>query len=408
VRRVTTIVVPEGLLVLGAAAAVRWPAVLAPVRAGLPLLAAIVGVAGAVLAIRFRRLGVLLGLLALTAAGGASYAAGPEPGLQAAAAVLLPLNLLVFALLPERGLAGAAAGRRAAALAAQILALLVLVRTGQQGLLEPLARRALTARILPPSVAVGDLAALAAAAAITVLAVRLVLTPDPMARGFLWAVGAGLLAFIVSPERDVGGLSGQTVLLAAAGLSLVVALIESAHAAAYVDPLTGLPNRRALDEALRRLDGPFAVAMADVDRFKAVNDTHGHEVGDQVLRLVATRLADVGEGGRPFRYGGEEFAILFAGRAAPDILPALETVRAAVEAASFTLRAANRPRRRPKRPRRPSGARKLAVTISLGVAHRRPDDATAGAVVERADDALYRAKDRGRNRVESGEPARRA
>ncbi|MDH5198799.1 MAG: GGDEF domain-containing protein, partial [Gemmatimonadota bacterium] len=69
-------------------------------------------------------------------------------------------------------------------------------------------------------------------------------------------------------------------------------MIETAHAHAYRDALTGLPSRRSFDDAWRRLEGPVAIAMVDVDHFKAVNDTHGHDVGDQVLRMVAGQLED--------------------------------------------------------------------------------------------------------------------
>jgi diguanylate cyclase (GGDEF)-like protein len=361
---------------------------------------------GAGLAIRFQRSGALLGLVALGAAGSALYVDGPAGGLQAAVAVLLPVNLLALAVLPERGLTGTPVLRRTAAVLAQALVLLVLVRTGQLDLLTPLARRTLTAPLLPLSAPAGDLAALAAATAMAALAIVLLVRPDPVTRGFLWAIAGGFLAFAAAPGDDLGGFAAQTFLLTAAALALVVALVEAAHALAYQDALTGLPNRRALEDALRRLRGPFAVAMADVDHFKAVNDTHGHEVGDQILRLVASHLTEIGEGGRAFRYGGEEFAILFPGRTAADVAATLEGIRAAVEAATFTLRAADRPRRRPKQPRRRKSAQQLAVTISLGVAHHRPGDSAPDAVVQRADGALYRAKERGRNRVASAEAGR--
>ncbi|HEX9633300.1 MAG TPA: GGDEF domain-containing protein [Gemmatimonadales bacterium] len=407
-RALTALLVPEGLLLLGAAAAVRWPVVLAPAAPVIPVLPALVGGVGVVLAIRFRRSGVVLGLLTLAAAGGALAAEAPASGLGSIIAILLPLNLLAYALLPERGLAGAAAARRGAALAAQAAVLLILVRTGQDALLAPLARRTFSAPLLPPGTPVGDAALVASAGALAVLAALLLRQPDPVRRGFLWAVAAALLALLAAPDRDVGGLAAPAFLLTVAALAIVIALVEAAHALAYRDALTSLPNRRALDDELRRLDGPYTIAMADVDHFKAVNDTHGHDVGDQVLRLVAAHLDAVGEGGRTFRYGGEEFAILFPGRAAPDVLDALEAVRAAVAGAPFTLRGPDRPRRRPKHPRRRSGASRLAVTISMGVAQRAAGDATPDATVQRADAALYRAKKGGRNRIASGKATRGA
>jgi diguanylate cyclase (GGDEF)-like protein len=138
-----------------------------------------------------------------------------------------------------------------------------------------------------------------------------------------------------------------------------------------------------------------------VDYFKKFNDTHGHDVGDQVLRMVAGRLARVEGGGRAFRYGGEEFAILFPGKSAEESAPHLEKVRESVANAAFTKRGKDRPRRKPKTLRtRDASAKKLAVTVSIGVSHARgslkPDD-----VVKAADKALYRAKEGGRNRVET-------
>jgi GGDEF domain-containing protein len=262
-------------------------------------------------------------------------------------------------------------------------------------------------RLLPPGTPLGDAALLGFAVAAVTLVVLTVRRRAPLPRGFLWALAAALLGIASGPARLPAGLPVVAFLFTAAGLTLVVALIEHAHALAYRDALTGLASRRALDDTLRRLDGPFAIAMVDVDHFKAVNDTHGHGVGDQVLRMVAAQL-DTVEGGRAFRYGGEEFAILFAGRTAADALPALEAMRAAVAAQRFTLRAADRPPRRPKRPRRRSGAGELKVTVSLGVAQRASGAPHAGEVVTQADAALYRAKEAGRNRIEIAPSPRRS
>jgi diguanylate cyclase (GGDEF)-like protein len=122
-------------------------------------------------------------------------------------------------------------------------------------------------------------------------------------------------------------------------------------------------------------------------------------VGDQVLRMVAGRLGRVAGGGRAFRYGGEEFTVLFPGKTAEESAPHLESLREAVERATFTLRGKDRPKRKPKSPRtRAPGEKALSVTVSIGAAQARgravPDD-----VVKAADEALYRAKEGGRNRV---------
>jgi GGDEF domain-containing protein len=357
---------------------------------------------------------VLFALLALAGAGGVlSWAArarmaGVELGaLEPAVAVLLPLNLLAFALLPERGFTSAAAARRVAALVAQAALVLVLARPDQRPVADLLTARPLTEPLLAADAPLGDAGLLLFAGAAIVLVMLTMRRAAPLLRGFLWTLAAVLFGLAAGAGRLPGGTPTVGLLFTVAGLILVVAVIETAYALAFRDALTGLASRRALDDALRRLDGPFAIAMVDVDHFKSVNDTHGHEVGDQVLRMVAAQLDGV-DGGLAFRYGGEEFAILFAGRTADDVVPVLEATRAAVAAQRFTLRAADRPRRRPRQPRRRGGAGtgQLGVTVSLGLAQRASNDGDVQAVVQQADAALYRAKRAGRNRIEAARATR--
>ena len=176
---------------------------------------------------------------------------------------------------------------------------------------------------------------------------------------------------------------------------------------AFRDALTGLPNRRALEEQLRALEAPYTAAMIDIDHFKIFNDTHGHDIGDQVLKLVAARLGEVGGGGRAFRYGGEEFTVLFPGERIVDTMPHLEATRVAVEAYKMTIRGADRPKDKEEgSKRRVAGATDfsrtdllLSVTVSIGVAEPGKRMKTAAEVIKGADEALYRAKERGRNRV---------
>jgi diguanylate cyclase (GGDEF)-like protein len=408
-RALTTLLVPEGLILLAAAAAIRWPLLLHPIEPVLRWLPAVVLVAGSVLALRFRQSGVLFALVALAGAGGVlSWAAGARTAdtqlgaLEPALAILLPLNLLAFALLPERGFTSAAALRRVAALVAQAALVFVLARPDQRPLADLLTARPLTERLVAADAPLGDASLLLFAGAAIVFVTLTIRRAAPLLRGFLWALAAVLVGLAAGAGRLPGGTPTVGLLFTAAGLILVVAVIETAHALAFRDALTGLASRRALDDALRRLDGPFAIAMVDVDHFKSVNDTHGHEVGDQVLRMVAAQLDGV-DGGLAFRYGGEEFAILFAGRTADDVAPVLEGLRSAVAAQRFTLRAADRPRRRPKQARRRSGtgAGQLGVTVSLGLACRAAGDGDVDAAVREADAALYRAKRAGRNRLET-------
>ena len=145
----------------------------------------------------------------------------------------------------------------------------------------------------------------------------------------------------------------------------------------------------------------FSSSKEFIDHFKKFNDRYGHDVGDQVLRMVAAKLAEVGGGGRAFRYGGEEFTILFPGRAVDESLPYLERIRKAVEETRFAVRGPGRPRRKPKKARTNRQSRREAsITVSIGVAERDPHNAKPEQVLKAADRALYTAKRAGRNRIE--------
>lgn len=190
--------------------------------------------------------------------------------------------------------------------------------------------------------------------------------------------------------------------LSAAGLMLVVALLQESHRMAFGDELTGLPARRALEEALSGLGPVYTIAMVDIDHFKQFNDTHGHDVGDQVLRLVGGQLALVGGGGRAFRYGGEEFSVLFPNCKVREALPHLENVRKTIETYDMAVRRSDRPLDvKAGSERRGEGAAELvlSVTVSIGVADSSGERGSTDKVLRAADQALYRAKQAGRNRV---------
>lgn len=198
----------------------------------------------------------------------------------------------------------------------------------------------------------------------------------------------------------------ELVLMSAAALtSLCISLAHEGFHMAFRDELTGLPGRRALNERLQRMGRVYTLAMADVDHFKAFNDTHGHDVGDQVLRMVASQLRRVPGGGQAYRYGGEEFTLVFPGKTAAEAMPHLETVRRAIEAYQMRLR--DKPARpkadqigqRRRGGRGGRGARPLRVTVSIGVAERSDALRAPDAVIKAADQALYKAKDGGRNQV---------
>src|SRR5947209_1060230 len=222
---------------------------------------------------------------------------------------------------------------------------------------------------------------------------RLTLRPQALECGMLWALLGALLAF------GVDAPASASIALAGAGLVLLVSLVETSHAIAYGDELTGLPSRRALTETLAGLQGAYTIAMVDIDHFKVFNDTYGHDAGDQLLRMIGVRLAEVGGGGRPFRYGGEEFAVIFSATPLDDALPHIEMLRQSIESTGFGLRAADRSRRRDGAPRVARPTRRVSVSVSIGVAEAGRSATPGHAVLDAADAALYRAKRSGRNRV---------
>lgn len=217
-------------------------------------------------------------------------------------------------------------------------------------------------------------------------------------RSLVWAV----ILFLVAMHPEIGS-AGSALFIMATGLTITLGIVETSYAMAYRDDLTGLPGRRALMQYLDGINGTFSVAMVDIDHFKRINDRHGHDVGDQVLQLVAKRLASTTGGGKAYRYGGEEFTVIFPGRRSEDALPHVEALRRAVEESKFAVRSWTRPREKPgATARSPKVAKRkvLSVTVSAGIADTEGDVSEPEAVVKKADEAMYRAKEGGRNRVE--------
>lgn len=176
--------------------------------------------------------------------------------------------------------------------------------------------------------------------------------------------------------------------------------LEKVRKEAFTDGLTGLANRKSFDEDIRKVireceeEGrTFTLALLDIDHFKSFNDNFGHQIGDQVLRLVARTLIE-GVKGRdlPSRYGGEEFAIIF-----PETnLTASITVTNALRQAVATKDVINRN----------TGDKLGRITLSAGVAEYLPGE-SIDDIVRRADTALYTAKHNGRNQVSAAMPGKR-
>jgi diguanylate cyclase (GGDEF)-like protein len=378
-------------------------------------------------------------------------------------ALLVPLNFIVFASMRERGLIIAGVAPQFGLLFLESVIFAVLCRPEN----SPSSSDHAAGSPIPLWIVLSFLLA------IVVFVRRFFQTRRPVEPGFVWATAAVFLWLRFAP---VGKMSVAYV--ATAALILAASLIETSYVLAYHDELTGIRGRRAFNESLLSLDQQYAIAIVDIDHFKKFNDTYGHDVGDQVLCMVARRLSQVGGDGQAFRCGGEEFAIIFRNLSAQEGFAHLDALRQIIEQSAFHMRSSDRrsesktvggnesrgdrrsresDRRktakkkivknhgrlqritgldsvskqggldRPERPAKsvPLSSAKaaveqvnlfprpmdqlpdcLSVTVSIGIAepstrYRQPEQ-----VIQAADQALYRAKIKGRNRVELAFTAR--
>ena len=337
----------------------------------------------------------------------------PVRAVLTAAAIFVPANILLVLLLPERGIVYFRNYRWLLLGIVQVLITAWIATAGRSTLSGTAWHSALDYWLLKatPTPLLGRVF-LAAAFVLAVL--RAWPHRSPLDVGM---VGA-LVAFFVACEwSNLVVVYG--VFMFAAGAMLLLAVLQESHRMAFQDQLTGLPSRRALQERLVALGPSYTIAMVDVDHFKKFNDTHGQDIGDQVLKLIGVRLAEIGGNGKAFRYGGEEFAVLFPDQNIEDALPHLETLRQSIEDYRMSVRTEQQRRREARQnaerrsqtrspfsldhpdapPLRSNRAELLSVTVSIGAAQRTEFLHTTDAVIRAADEALYRAKGAGRNRV---------
>ena len=380
--------VPAGILV--AAALLVWlgrplPPSLAGLRTVGPYAALVVAVS---LAWWFNR-GRSFVLVASLLAGFAAWQFFPSKPVYTALALLVPLNALGAMIRPELGARHGASLPWLLILAAEAVLVYVIWKNPQiHALTEHWLLRS------PPTPLAARLA-FAAAFAATVWRAWPEFSPTQVGNA------GALAAFLVAMEW-AHARGAYAAFMSAAGLILLAALMHESHRLAFRDQLTGLPGRRALEERLRSLDGDYAIAMVDIDHFKQFNDTHGHDIGDQVLKLVAGRLAEVEGGGTAYRYGGEEFCVVFPGVVAKEAAAPLEAIRSSIEKYRMAVRGEDRPKKADEGAKRRGGGsseKLLSVTVSIGVASPPGEDSRPQQVIKAADAALYRAKQSGRNRL---------
>jgi diguanylate cyclase (GGDEF)-like protein len=404
--RVSHFALPLGLL---AAAWLLRGRGLAQVDAGalfafLPSLLLLLGGALCVVFGRWRQLCLLLIVYAsyVTLAPHVAYyrehgaARGDSEPVFLLAAIALPSLYGIYALWPERGRAAVALGLRLGVLAVSLLLAAVTVSFYASTL------RQLLGTIWWPQwyaawMHLPQLAYPLSAAMCGLLAIQYLREPRPQHAAQLLVL-PGLMGML--PLVFVQPYLLQAICCAAL-LALAAAMVHESFHMAFRDELTGLPGRRALSERLLRLRGDYVLAVLDVDHFKRFNDSHGHDVGDQVLRMVAAQLRKA-FGGRAYRQGGEEFVIVFEGTHWEDCLEALEQLRQGIQDYRMHLRnAQQRPltTRQGRAQRGVGSAGALSVTVSIGAASSEDFDGGPQAIIKVADQALYKAKQSGRNQV---------
>lgn len=326
--------------------------------------------------------------------------------------LFVPLNMLLLLMLPERGIHFFHNYRWLLLLLVEVLVTAWIASSGNTAL-SGTAWHALLNSWPLKAAPVPPLGRLLLAAAFIVALRSLWMQRRPLDIG----MAAALVAFFIACQWPTSPVVFPAFVSAAAGI-LLVSVLQESHRMAFIDELTGLSGRRALEERLLALGPVYTIAMVDVDHFKKFNDTHGHDVGDHVLRMVGARLAEVGGGGKAFRYGGEEFSVLFPTHTVEEALPHLEELRATIEKSKIAHRTEDRrkgsrsgtdrrsavvQKRNTGSGQDPQAFRKpdqmLSVTVSMGVAGCTPALDTPAKVIKAADEALYRAKEGGRNRV---------
>ena len=170
---------------------------------------------------------------------------------------------------------------------------------------------------------------------------------------------------------------------------IFILLIRESYRLAFYDELTALPGRRALVEDMAKLGRKYSLAMCDIDFFKKFNDTYGHDTGDEVLKMVAAKFLEVSGGGKAYRYGGEEFVILFPSKESEESFVHVDALRQNIASTPFSVR-------------NKKSTKKIFINVSAGVTQNTTKDKDPFAVMKRADNALYKAKKAGRNQVIKG------
>ncbi|OPY62367.1 MAG: Response regulator PleD [Pelotomaculum sp. PtaU1.Bin065] len=309
-----------------------------------------------------------------------------------AVCIFIPLNIIIFSFLTERGVLTPGGKNRIALIFVEIIFTATIFGTNNQPLINLINKKVFSLRILSQT-PVPQIAILLLLAAILLLIIRQSKNISSYESSFAGVIVASFIALNFK-ENNLA----LVIFFSISSVILIFAIIQDLYRKAYLDELTGIPTRRALMEELMKIGGKYTIAMLDIDFFKKFNDTYGHDVGDNALKFVAAMMKNVTGGGKIYRYGGEEFTIIFPGKGVDDAVSHLEKLRGKISSRGFVLRGQDRPKKKPQKAKpNSSSAKRLFLTVSIGVSEKTEKNKTAADVIKSADNALYRAKENGRN-----------
>ncbi len=228
---------------------------------------------------------------------------------------------------------------------------------------------------------------------------------------FMYALLVSLLPFefamnrIVNSQLNADANGTLALCFSAIAILFSYAIYYLYWEKAYIDELTGIPNRRSLNESLQKLGKHYSLAMIDIDYFKKLNDTYGHAEGDNILRYLATYLNKM-FGDDAYRYGGEEFCIIFDGLSLNRAVKRVDWFRQLITSKKFFLRIPDNIRKHKSKKDRGNSDKNypfINITFSSGLACRDISNEQPIDIINQADKAMYWVKSHGRNRVISYE-----
>ena len=307
---------------------------------------------------------------------------------------LVPLNIAIIAFLRERGIFTIHGLGRLSLLLVQPFFIYTMIKYRQLTMFKFLNFDIFRGPFWD-SIALPQLSVFLYILALVFMVANFILKKDAIESGFFWVLLITFFAFLPGEAAPV-----STFYFSTAALILVMSVLEYSHNVAYRDELTGLPARRSLNDFFLKMPNRYSIAMIDIDKFKKFNDNHGHDIGDQVLRMVASKLSKAEGGGKAFRYGGEEFTLIYPGKTVNETRVFAEQMRKEVAETPFFIRSTKRPPNKPDNTKSaPRSVKGVRITISIGIAERDEKHDQPQEVLKAADQALLRAKKTGRNKV---------